>query len=122
MRKFIYFFIPIVILALFIFVMVSDSIIKRNIMGTNKDVVNFIEITINNIENNQWEKAVKSTKELETAWKKVSKLLQFSVEKDQMDKLEASMARLKGAIRAKDRSNALIELFETKSHWNGLGR
>ena len=39
-----------------------------------------------------------------------------------MNELEASLARLKGAIMAKDKGLALVELNAAYEHWKSLGR
>lgn len=47
--------------------------------------------------------------------------VQFSSERGEINELTTSIARLKGAIMAKDKPGALMELYEAYSHWNDLG-
>ncbi|AAO35050.1 hypothetical protein K144313037_02430 [Clostridium tetani] len=113
--------IPIITLVIFILVMLSGNYLKRP-MGKDDDVVGFIEIVIEDVNDENWEVADKNREKLEDAWNKIVKRIQFSSERSEMNELDASLARLKGAIMAKDKGLALAELNVAYEHWKSLGR
>lgn len=121
MRKFIVRAIPIFALALFVFVMLSDTVLKKSIT-TGDDIPSSIEQVIDDIKEDKWEYADRNTKILAKAWEKVAGRVQFSAEKDEIDDINISIARLRGAIQAKDKTNALMELQEAYEHWTKIGR
>lgn len=113
--------IPIITLVIFIVVMLSGNYFKRPI-GKDDDVVGFIEIVIEDVNNENWVEADKNREKLKHAWSKIVKRIQFSSERSEMNELDASLARLKGAIMAKDKGLSLAELNVAYEHWKGLGR
>lgn len=121
MRKFITVAIPIVAIALFICIMLSGGFLKKPI-GKEKGIPQAIENVIQDVNNEDWEEASKSTDDLDKTWKKVIFRIQFSSERDEMNYLSTNIARLQGAILAKDKASALLELYEANDHWEGLGK
>lgn len=121
MRKFLVITIPIVILTLFILVMLSDKHFKNPITG-NDNIPLSIEEIRKEIEKDNWAETIKKTDNLSNAWDKVVKRVQFSAEKDEIDGFNKSLARLRGAITAMDKSNAFMELNEAYEHWENLGK
>lgn len=121
MRKFLVVSIPIVTLSFFILVMLSGNYLKRP-LGNDDNVPMSIQIVIEDVNNGRWKEAYKNTEKLSNAWKKVIKRVQFSSERDEINALSTSIARLRGAISAQDKSSALIELNAAYEHYNGLGR
>ncbi|NLJ57281.1 MAG: DUF4363 family protein [Tissierellia bacterium] len=121
MRKFFVISIPIFTIVLFILIMLSDKVLKNSF--SNDDNIPFsIESIIIEIENDNWAEAKNKTDLLSSAWDKVVKRVQFSAEKDEISGFYKNIARLRGAILAKDKSNAFIELNEAYEHWQNLGR
>ena len=55
-------------------------------------------------------------------WDKVVNRVQFSAERNELDDLSMSIARLKGAIQAQDKPTGLTELSEAYEHWKNLGK
>ena len=121
MRKFIVAAIPIAALALFICIMISGDFLKKP-LGRNDDVAGTIEKIIEDVNNEAWDKVTEEVDELDHAWSKVMKRIQFSEERDEINYLTSNIARLRGAVLAKDKSDALVELHDAYSHWNELGR
>ena len=70
----------------------------------------------------RWDKATRDIKETQSIWDKVVKRVQFSVERDEINNLQHSLARLKGYIEARDQPGAFAELEEVKETWNDLGK
>jgi hypothetical protein len=121
MRKFIVSAIPIVTLVLFVCIMMSGSFLKRP-FGKNDDVQQTIEKMIEDVNNEAWDKVAVEVGDLDSAWRKVIKRIQFSEERDEINYLTSNIARLRGAVSAKDKSDALMELNDAYCHWKELGK
>jgi hypothetical protein len=121
LRRFLVIAIPIVTLVLFIMIMHSGNYVKKS-LGTNDNIPQTIEDIIGSIMDDNWEEVERETNNLEAAWEKVVRRVQFSVERDEINYFTTNLARLQGAILAKDKPGALIELKEAYSHWENLGR
>lgn len=121
MRKFLTIAIPIVSIALFILIMLSDIVLKKPLTN-NDDIPKSIDLIITDIEEDRWSEAKDKTEQLSSSWHKVVKRVQFSAEKDEINGFDMNIARLRGAIMAKDKSNAFLELNEAYEHWENLGK
>jgi hypothetical protein len=121
LKKYIIIAIPILMIAIFILIMVSDNFLKKP-MGDDDDVPAFIQSIIQDIISDKWDSAEDKTEQLSKAWRKVVNRIQFSAEKDEINEFDMNLARLRGAIIAKDKSNAIMELTEAKEHWDNVGR
>lgn len=121
MRKFMVISIPIVTLAIFILIMLSGDFLKKP-MGKDDNMPKIIEEITRNLNNENWEQVSKETEKLEVAWKKVIARVQFSGERDEINSLSINIARLRGAITARNKSDALVELSEAYEHWEELGK
>lgn len=121
MRKFLVISIPIFSLILFVLIMLSGNIAKKS-FGNNDNIPEAIQLVIQDIQSENWENAKKNVENLSDTWKIVVKRVQFSSERDEINSFDSSLARLKGAITAKDKSSSLIELNEAYEHWEGLGK
>lgn len=119
MRRFLVIAIPIVTVILFIMVMLSGNILKYS-WGDDDNIPQSIATVMQDVNNENWEAATKNTDNLDKVWKKIVKRVQFSSERDEINAFSASVARLRGAIQAKDKSNALSELYEAYEHWDEL--
>lgn len=121
MRKFLTVTIPIVTIALFICIMLSGNILKKS-FGENDDIPKYIDDMIRDVNNGDWEKAGNEVEGLKKAWEQVIFRVQFSSERDEINDLTTKIARVRGAIEAQDKANALIELHEAYDHWKELGK
>ncbi|WP_315080453.1 DUF4363 family protein [uncultured Clostridium sp.] len=121
MRKFLVITIPIASLILFVVIMLSGNILKKP-LGKNDNIPESIQLIIQDVESDNWEGASDKTENLSKTWKKIVKRIQFSSERDEINSFEASIARLDGAIMAKDKSASLMQLKEAYEHWDGLGK
>lgn len=121
MRKFMVIAIPIVTLIIFVLVMLSADVLKRP-LGKDDNVPEAILEIIQDVDNGRWEEVGRGTEKLEAAWKKVTKRIQFSAERDEINALSMNIARLHGAIMARDKANALAELNEAYEHWRDIGK
>lgn len=121
MKKFLVITIPIVTLILFVAIMLSGDILKKP-LGKNDNIPESIQLIIQDVESDNWEDASDKTEELVKTWEKIVKRIQFSSERDEINSFQSSIARLDGAIMAKDKSASLIQLKEAYDHWDGLGK
>lgn len=111
--------VPVITIIIFIGIMTSGGFLKKSF--NNKDnVINYIYIIRQDIINENWQQAEKNLEQLKTAWNIVGKRVQFSVERNEMIMINTNIARLEGAIWAKDKSEGLIELSEIIEHWRDL--
>lgn len=120
MRRFVVIAIPIVTLVFFILIMLSGNYLKRP-LGENDDIPQKIEELIEAVKNERWDEVSKETEELDNAWNRVVRRVQFSSERDEINFFSMNIARLRGAIIAKDKAGALTELKEAYEHWDELG-
>lgn len=122
MRKFIFYFIPVLALALFFAIMNGGIILKNTVGEKDHHFTRYYEKIKTNINNNQWQQATEYAEKLEDSWEKKIAWIQFSVERDQINGIDVSLARLKGYLEAKYKAGSLAELYEAKRHWDDLGR
>ena len=121
MRKFLVITIPIVTLVFFVLIMLSSSILKGS-LGNDDNIPESIQLIIQDVESENWESASNKAENLSDAWTKVVKRIQFSSERDEINSFNASLARLRGALMAEDKSASYMELSEAYEHWEGLGK
>lgn len=121
MRKFLVVSIPIFSLIVFVLVMLSGNILKKS-FGKNDNIPEAIQTVIQDVQSENWENAKENTKNLSDTWKTIVKRVQFSSERDEINSFDSNIARLNGALIAKDKSSSLIELNEAYEHWEGLGK
>lgn len=121
MRKFLVISIPILSLMLFVLIMLSGNILK-NSLGNNDNIPEAIELVIKDIQSENWESAREDTEKLLYVWKTIVKRIQFSSERNEISSFDSNLARLSGAIIAKDKSASLMELNEAYEHWKGLDK
>lgn len=121
MRRFFVIFTPFATITLFILIMLSENYLKKP-LNYDDNVPSSIEAVKKEVENDNWQEASIKADNLLNVWDKIVKRVQFSAEKDEIDGFYISIARLKGAISAKDKSNSLIELSEAYEHWENIGK
>ncbi len=121
MRRFLVISIPIILLTICVLIMLSGSFFKKP-RGDWDDVIKHIDTTTEAIMSDDWILAEENSNKLDTAWTAVTKRIQFSCERDEIHALGVSIARLKAAITAKDKTSALLELSEAEEHWDDLGK
>lgn len=120
MRKFLVVTIPIVTIICFILLMLSGNYLK-NSFGKDDNIPELIQVITEDINNERWEAANNNTEKLDEAWNKIVKRVQFSSERDEINEFSFSLARLRGAIKGKDRASSFSELSEAYEHWKELG-
>lgn len=121
MKKFLVISIPIILLTICVLIMLSGPFFKKP-RGDWDNVIKYMDTTTKAIMSDNWILAEENTSKLDTAWMSVSKRIQFSCERHEINSLNVSIARLKAAITVKDKTSALLELSEAEEHWRDLGR
>lgn len=121
LKKFLVILIPIILLTICILTMLSGPFLKKP-RGDYDNVVKHIDTTTNAVMSDNWILAEQNTSKLDKAWITVTKRIQFSCERNEINALNVSIARLKAAINAKDKTSALLELSEAEEHWRDLGK
>ena len=122
MNKFVFYLIPILTLAIFFAIMNGGLILKNSIGERDQHFLKYYADIKACINDEQWEQAIDYCQKLKNAWNKRIPLIQFSVERDQINGIDISLARLTGYLEARDKAGALAELYEAKRHWDDLGR
>jgi hypothetical protein len=112
--------IPIVTLVLFVLIMLSGGYLKKP-MGGNDNIPELVQILIDNVNDENWVEAKNNTDKLSEAWSRIVRRVQFSSERDEINGFSMNVARLRGAIMAKNKANSLSVLFEAYEHWKELG-
>jgi hypothetical protein len=120
MRKFMTIAIPSAALVLFVLIMISGSWLK-NSLGQGSNISDNMDSLKSSILEERWDETEKGIRELEDNWNRVVKRIQFSVERDEIIFFNSNVARLKGAVLAKDKAGSLVELYEALDHFSRLG-
>lgn len=120
-KLFLYKIIPAIILLLFIVIMNSGTYLMHP-WGFSDNVPGYFPQIYNNISRNQWNQASYDLENLHLAWRRVIKRIQFSVERDEINNFQHSMARLKGFLEARNQPGAYAEIEEMKETWDDLGQ
>ncbi|HEX6972724.1 MAG TPA: hypothetical protein VF234_10945 [Limnochordia bacterium] len=113
--------VPVVILAGFLAVMISDEWL-RGPFSADDDVQAKLERLQQAVIAGDWEGAAREHVALEASLRRVIGRVQFSIERDQINRLRLEIAGLGGAIAARDSAAALVELSEAAAVWQGLGQ
>jgi hypothetical protein len=121
MRKIFVFAVPIALLIISILIMNSGIVLKHP-MNQTDDFARYLTEVQGNVLAGQWDQASTNLRKLDHAWRQVINRIQFSIEKDEITRLSANLARMGGAIQAKDPGGAMIEIAEAREFWEELGR
>lgn len=119
MKKFLAHLFPVLVLAAFIFIMNSNLYFKQPRNG-QESFPQYMELARENIQDGKWQEAQKNIKKAENVWLQLVAKLQFSVEREEINQLNRSLARLQGAVSAQDPGEALADLNEVIEHWYRL--
>jgi translation initiation factor 1 (eIF-1/SUI1) len=80
---------------------------------------------LNNLEKNidvaNWKESQIDIKEIKSNFRRTVSLIQFFVEKDDINNLTNNLARLESSIKSKNKSSALLEVGEARQRWDTIG-
>ncbi len=120
MRKIIALSIPILILALSVFVMNSNFLFKTPGGYRAEDHIDAMKRSVHN---GDWETVSAEISEMESIVKnRIFPYVQFSVERDDLNMLDMNIYRIRGTVDARDKGLALLYLEELRNEWHNLGR
>lgn len=121
MRKILAYAVPILILLIFMLIMHSGLFLKEPLNQTD-DFADYLDAVQDHVMAEQWAQAAANLRHLKNAWRQIINRVQFSVEKDEITRLSANLARMGGAITAQDQGGAMVEIGEAREFWYELGR
>ena len=121
MRKILVIGLPVCAIIFFVVIMLSGSYLKMS-LGENDNIPELVQVLIKNVNSEKWEEANHNTDKLSEAWSKIVRRVQFSSERDEINAFAVNVARLRGAIMAKDKATSLSEIYEAYEHWKALGK
>lgn len=121
MRKFLVYTIPIITLVIFVLIMQSGDFLKKP-FGNEGSIPEKLESMIQDLKDENWDSAANHWTSLNEDWEKVVKRIQFSTERSEINDFSTSIARLRGAIEAQDKSSGLQMLYQAHEHWEDLGK
>jgi len=108
-------------LLIFIAIMGSGFILKEP-LTSNDEVIKHLKLVEQSAEKSQWSEASTQLKAGNKAWEKVKNRIQFSVERDFIEKIDAELATLQGAVKAEDQQEIIILVEKIKIIWDELGQ
>lgn len=120
LRRIILYLIPAVTIVAFALYLGSGEYLKKP-TGNEDDFPHYLRLLKEDVNNEDWEAASSDLDKLEAAWNKVLQKIQYTAERTQIQEITSGIARVKGAIGARDKAIALVEISELESHWNALG-
>ncbi|MDT8900706.1 hypothetical protein [Anaeroselena agilis] len=121
MIRFFYYAVPVVVLVLFVAVMQSGLYLKLP-TGEDDDVPRYIQKIAADVGADDWDAARQDVEKLDKAHRILTKRIQFSVERDDIQGLGLSIARAKGMIEARDKAGTLSQMYEAYAYWNDFGK
>lgn len=104
--------IPIIILALAIFIMTMQPTRMEK-----QQFAHHIQGMETHIKAEEWDNALNELQGLEEVFYQVRPRIQFSLERGEINDIELSFARIKGYLKAKDEAGALVSTLEARLHW-----
>ncbi|WP_158217534.1 DUF4363 family protein [Lottiidibacillus patelloidae] len=114
-----YFVIPIILLGVSIFIMTSGYWWKMT------DESNEIIALVNEIEElvleGKWVDADNKILKTSKVWEKNIRIIQYGVERDRIFEIDETLAKMKGAIKTKDKSSVIQEVHVFYKIWDDLG-
>lgn len=110
---------PIIIIIIFVVILNASAFLKKP-LGKNDDVFYYLKAIEENIYEEDWDKAEKNLSLLESAWDIVLARIQMTIEGVRINNFFSEMSHLRGAIHAKSKENAIIEIETLIDVWNRL--
>lgn len=121
LKKFLLFLIPLLTLVLFILIMNSGSLLKKP-LGEDDRLYETIQQIEADVKEKNWDKANNKINYAETAWKKIVRRIQFSVEKEYIFQINETLSRIKGGIKVKDDKAIIEEIYYFYELWDKLAK
>lgn len=120
MRKIFWYLIPVVTLAAFVWVMHSADALKKP-PGNEEGVPYYLQLLKDDVTREDWDAATRHQAKLEEAWRSVIPKIQYTIEREEFNEVDRTVARVRGAVAARDKTEALVQINELESGWGELG-
>ncbi|MFB4164131.1 DUF4363 family protein [Alteribacillus sp. JSM 102045] len=120
MKKFLLYFIPCVFI-ISTFVLMTSGGWMKNSFNENNNVISYLENMEHHIKHEEWNSAKTEQLKAQKAWEAVSKRIQYSVERADMQTMNQSLSKIKGGIENQDTSTIFPELYYFYDAWDKLG-
>lgn len=112
--------IPILFLIISIAIIESGFYVKN--IGKGKEIPEILNTMETNIENDEWDTATQKAEKLREIFKTQSRLIQFSVERDEIFQFIFNLALLEGYLKTKDHSNCIAQIHILSEYWKEFGK
>lgn len=119
-NKVLYIVIPVLLLAVFTFVMHSDVLLKHS-LGPDDDLYGSLKKIEKNLLNSETAELAEELSRADKAWAKIRRRIMVGVSYDEVGEIDQGLARLRGCILGGNYSAALIETCFIQEVWRGLG-
>lgn len=120
MNRLTYYSVPALLIIFFVIFLNAGNYLKQPI-GQDDQFFRFLAQTKNDVQKSNWAEAKDALSKVKSAWKIVHERIQLITERDEISEMDIAIARLDGAILAKDQSSSLINISEITSLWDHLG-
>ncbi|MED1600379.1 DUF4363 family protein [Alkalihalophilus marmarensis] len=120
MRKFLLYAIPILFMIVSFSIMISGMWLKEP-LGSDDHLLSYIQNVEENVKAENWEQADQEHQKAQHAWRKISKRVQYSVERDDMMAITEVLSRIEGGIKAKDEPTIMPDIYYFYGIWKDLG-
>lgn len=119
MSKLMKYFIPILFLVVSVVIMLSSGFLKNAFGG--KEIPFILDEVMVDVKNDNWNDANNKVDEIKKVYKKISILVQFSAERNEIENFYHQLAMLKGYVEAKQEGEAIATIYLLKEYWAELG-
>jgi hypothetical protein len=120
LRRVVLYIIPVLTLAAVVLFLNGGQYLKKPVEDTN-DFPRCLQLLKEDINNEDWEAAGSDLDKLQASWNRVLTRIQYGVNRNEVHQINIRISRIRGAIQARDKTAALIEINELENHWNALG-
>lgn len=120
MNKLLLYALPLLFICLAALLLTGGGWLKKP-LGHNDDLLLHIEHVETYIDALEWDKAKKAHRKAANAWDIISKRVQFSVERDDMQAIQETIAKIEGGIQEENPSQVYPELYYFYDLWADLG-
>lgn len=120
LHRIVLYLIPAVTLLALTLILCSGEYLKKP-TGEADNFPYYLQLLKQDINNENWNKAREDAVKLQSSWENILTRIQYSVSSSEVNQVTNGISRIRGAIAARDKAGALVELKELENHWNALG-
>ncbi|MDV2686050.1 DUF4363 family protein [Alkalihalophilus lindianensis] len=120
MKKFLLYLIPSLFVLASFLMMIGGGWLKGP-FGDDDDLLSYVEKIEIYVKSEKWEEAQQEQWKAENAWERISKRVQYSVERDDMMAIAEALHRIKGGIEVQDATTVFPDIYYFYGIWNDFG-